>query len=275
MNIFSYSYGVMLCVSLGAISIFVSPYLPFGSIVISIILGIIVGNFLKFNKIFKKGVGFSEKYFLSLAIAFMGVNLDLLILKETGLKSIVLVIIALVITILSALILGRIFNLDKKFALLLGIGSGVCGSSAIAATQQIIQADREKVGLSVAVINFLGTIGIFLIPFIAKIFLHFTDINSGILIGNTLQAVGQVVAAGFTISNLAGQTATIIKMTRILMLLPLVLILIFIFKNNNEPVNKNIKKPSIPIFIVGFILFSLLASLNGYYFLNLSLARHK
>lgn len=266
----SYIYGIVLCISVGSIAVFLSSYIPIGAVAISIILGITVGNISKLNKIFDGGISFSEKKLLSLAIALMGVNLDFLILKDIGLKSIILVISALIVTISSSIILGKLFKFDKKFALLLGIGNGVCGSSAIAATEQIIGANEEEVGLSIAIVNFLGTIGIFLIPFIAKFILHFSDINSGLMVGNTLQAVGQVVAAGFSISDSAGQIATIIKMTRILMLLPLVFILIFIFSNKNKYKykyknrngNDKVKKPMVPLFIIGFALFSLLPNFN-------------
>ncbi len=96
-------------------------------------------------------------------------------------------------------------------------------------TEKIIGAEEEDVGLSVAIVNFLGTIGVFLLPLIAKFILHLSDINAGILIGNTLQAVGQVVASGFSINVSSGQVATIVKMTRVLMLLPITLILAFMF----------------------------------------------
>jgi len=260
MKILSYSYGIALCIAIGAVALFLSPYIPIGAVAISLILGIIIGNITKLDKKFNIGISFSEKKLLALAIAFMGVNLDFMILKDIGFKSIILVISAMFVTISSAIIFGKIFKFDKKFALLLGIGNAVCGSSAIAATEQVVGANEEEVGLSIAIVNFLGTIGIFLLPFIAKFILHFSDINSGILVGNTLQAVGQVVAGGFSISDSAGQIATIVKMTRILMLLPLVFILIFIFSDKSKSDKGKLKKPMIPMFIIGFVLFSLLSS---------------
>ena len=264
----SYTFGIMLSLSITLIAIFLSPYIPLGTVAIAIVLGIIIGNVTNLTKTLKKGITLCEKNILSLAVALMGVNLNFQILKELGGKSFLLIITALIITLGTSILLSKIFNFDKKFALLLGIGNGVCGSSAIAATEQIIGADEEAVGLSVAIVNFLGTIGIFLLPFISTKILHFSDINSGILSGNTLQAVGQVVAAGFSISDSAGQIATLIKMTRILMLFPLVVLLMFIFSTakNRETkpnsTNDNIKKPKIPLFIIGFILFSLVPTFN-------------
>jgi len=241
---------------IGIAASYLSTYIPIGAVALAIILGIVIGNFVKPSKIFNKGITFSEKHILSFAIALMGINLNFLILKNLGFKSILVIIVAMVLTISSSLLLAKIFKFDKKFALLIGIGNGICGSSAIAATEQIIGSRKEDVGLSVAIVNFLGTIGIFLLPFIATIILKFSDINAGLLIGNTLQAVGQVVASGFSISNDSGQTATIVKMTRILLLTPVIFILIFAFSKKNTAIGKS-RKISIPLFVIGFILFSL------------------
>lgn len=255
-NIKKTTYGVLLCVVVGVLALFLSSYIPIGAVAIAIILGIIIGNLAKPGNTFSKGINFSEKHILAFAIALMGVNLNFLVLEELGVKSILVIVAAMIITISSSLLFAKIFKFNKRFALLLGIGNGICGSSAIAATEQIIGSKKEDVGISVAVVNFLGTIGIFLLPFIASIILKFTDINSGMLIGNTLQAVGQVVASGFSISNISGQTATIVKMTRILLLTPVVFILIFAFSKKNK-INGEKTKISIPLFVIGFVLFSL------------------
>ncbi len=255
-NFTHYFYGIILCVAIGVVALFLSAYIPIGSVAIAIIIGILIGNLVKPGKHFAKGITFSEKHILAFAIALMGVNLNFLILKELGVKSIAVIIVAMSVTILSSLLLGKIFKFNKKFALLLGIGNGICGSSAIAATEQIIGSKEEDVGLSVAIVNFLGTLGIFILPFVATFILKLNNINSGLLIGNTLQAVGQVVASGFSISNTAGQTATIVKMTRILLLTPVIFILIFAFSGRNKS-NTATKKASVPLFVIGFVLFTL------------------
>ncbi|MCK5222910.1 MAG: putative sulfate exporter family transporter [Candidatus Aminicenantes bacterium] len=252
------SYGVVLCIIIGIAALLLSVYIHLGAITISILLGIVIGNIFKPGKRFEKGIAISEKHILSIAIALMGVNLDFFILKELGYRFILIIIAALLVTIFSSITLSGIFKFDRKFALLLGIGNGICGSSAIAATKEIIGVNEEKAGLSITVVNFLGTIGIFLLPLIDIVILKFTDINSGVLIGNTLQAVGHVVAAGFSVNELAGQTAIIVKMTRVLMLTPVVIILIFVFlrKKPEQDCGDGGKISNVPIFIIGFILFS-------------------
>ncbi|MBC8336565.1 MAG: putative sulfate exporter family transporter [Anaerolineales bacterium] len=257
-------YGVALCISIGMAALFIAGYIPIGATTIAILLGILISNSISLGEIFEKGLQVTEKQILPFAIALMGVNLNFMVLRGLGYQSILLIIAAMTVTIFSSLLLAKIFKFDTNFALLLGIGNGICGSSAIAATEEIIGAKKENVGLSIAIVNFLGTIGIFLLPIISTAILKFNHINSGMLIGNTLQAIGQVVAAGFSIGEIAGQTATIVKMGRILMLTPVVLILLFVFsKNKLTPgAERKTKKNGVPLFIIGFIFFSLIPTFD-------------
>ncbi len=156
------AYGLGLCAIIAGVAATLSPYIPTGSVVIAIILGMLIGNTLKPGNLYKPGINFSEKHILAIAIAFMGVNLNFQLLSELSYKTIALIVAAMVVTILSSISLARVFKFSEKFALLLGIGSGVCGSSAIAATEQLIGADEEEIGLSIAIVNLLGTVGIFL-----------------------------------------------------------------------------------------------------------------
>lgn len=255
--------GVSLTVLIAIITIVLSIFIPIGAVALGIIFGVLIGNIFTLNPSFFSGIRFSEKSILSLAIILMGVNLNFGIIQELGFKSIIIIFLSIVFTIFTAVILSKILRLKPKLGLLLGIGNGICGSSAIAATEQIIGADEDDVGLSVAIVNFLGTIGIFLIPFVSKIVLNFSDIHSAFLIGDTLQAVGQVVASGYSINNEVGHTATIIKMMRILMLTPVLLSLIVVFRQRRKDIKTNfVKKKSFPFFIIGFILMSSIPSFH-------------
>ena len=257
-----YLPGLVLVLILALSSALLAGFLPFGAVVIGISVGILLGNLLGIKETWQLGVNFAEKQILAWAIIFMGVKLDFNIVKDLGLKAIVIVVISIIFTISIALILGKLFKFNPRLALLLGIGNGVCGSSAIAATEKIIGADKNEVGISVTVVNFLGVIGLFLWPLLVKFVLVSNDLQSGFLIGNTLQAVGQVVAAGFSINETVGHTATIVKMMRILMLTPIVLSMLFYFSQRNKKAEVAVKKQGIPYFIIGFILMSLLPTFH-------------
>ncbi|MEA3498323.1 MAG: putative sulfate exporter family transporter [Campylobacterota bacterium] len=253
-----YTYGLILTLTVALFSIFLSNFIAIGAVAIAIILGIIVGNSIYISDKFNDGITYGEKTILSFAIALMGINLDFSILAQLGVKTLIVIVLGMIVTIFSSIIIGRFYGIDEKLSLLLGIGNGVCGSSAISATAPIIEPKKSFIGLSVAIVNLLGTIGIFLVPFIAVI-LNLSDIDAGILIGNTLQAVGQVTAGGFSISHEAGVSATTVKMGRVLLLTPLVLILIYIFHTKDTNGEKS-KRAKVPTFIIFFVLFSLVSS---------------
>lgn len=252
--------GALLCTALGGAAWALSDFLPLGAVVLAILLGALVGNVVRPGEGYQPGIRFCEKTLLAVAIALMGVNLDFTILRTLGSEGALIVIAGVPVTLLAARVIGRWMKVDPKLALLLGSGNAICGSSAIAAVNGVIDAEEKDVGLSVAIVNFLGTVGIFLLPLYAQQAMGLTDLTSGVLAGNLLQAVGQVVAAGFSISDTAGQAATLIKMSRILMLFPVILILIALRKRRAREDAENdalAKHPGVPLFIIGFACFSL------------------
>ena len=260
-SIKKYIKGLLLISLIVCISIFLSSYLYIGSISIAIISGIIINYFFNLDKSFNDGINFSEKKLLSVAIVFMGASLNLSILSAIGTKVIFIIILIIIVAIFSSLIIGKIFNLSGSLSLLIGIGNGICGSSAIAGASSIIKSKKDDVALSISVINLLGTLGIFLLPLSINTFFSGDFNNIGIIIGSTIQAVGQVTAAGFTMGNDVGELAVIIKMIRILMLGPILILLTFFYSLSDSKSSKT-KSFVIPPFIIGFTLFVIAANFN-------------
>jgi len=265
----TYIKGLLSSIAVAILASIITHFISFSTSTVAIIVGMIVGNIF-YNTFhadesgFKSGVKFAEKDLLMFAIALMGINLNFTMLANLGVKTILIIVLGMAFTIGMGLLLGKLFKLNPKLSLMIGIGNGVCGSSAIAATSGIAKVKSNDVGISIALVNLMGTIGIFLAPFLAHS-LGFTDIQAGIFTGNTLQAVGQAVAAGFSISDEAGHYATVVKMGRVLLLVPLVLILIYIVKKENQNSNEEAKltgKTGVPSFILWFIGFSIVASLG-------------
>ena len=262
-----YTYGLLASIAVAVIASIFTHFVSFSTATVAIILGMIVGNY--FYKTFhgdgskfKAGVKWAEKDLLMFAIALMGINLNFTMLANLGLQTLFIIVTGMIFTIFVGLLLGKLFKLNPKLSLMIGIGNGVCGSSAIAATSGVAKVNSNDIGISIALVNLMGTIGIFLAPALAHA-LGFTDIQAGIFTGNTLQAVGQAVAAGFSISPEAGQYATVVKMGRVLLLVPLVLILIYIAKRENANSADEVKaKVGVPSFILWFVGFSVVASLG-------------
>jgi len=265
----TYTKGLLASVAVAIVASLITHYVSFSTATVAIIIGMIVGNifFTTFHgedSGFKSGVKWAEKDLLMFAIALMGINLNFTMLANLGVKTILIIVLGMIFTIFMGVLLGKLFKLNPKLSLMIGIGNGVCGSSAIAATSGIAKVKSNDIGISIALVNLMGTIGIFLAPFLAHS-LGFTDIQAGIFTGNTLQAVGQAVAAGFSISDEAGHYATVVKMGRVLLLVPLVLILIYIAKKESLKDGEEIEgktKVGVPSFILWFVGFSVVASLG-------------
>lgn len=265
----TYQKGLLISIIVAIIATIISKYVPLNTATTAIILGMIIGNmsykmFHHKDSQYVSGVKFAEKDLLMFAIALMGINLNFTMLAGLGFQTIFIILSAMAFTIIMGIYLGKLFGLNSKLSLMLGIGNAVCGSSAIAATSGVAKVKTADIAISIVLVNLMGTVGIFLAPFIANQ-LGFDDIKGGILAGNTLQAVGQAVAAGFSISDEAGHYATVVKMGRVLMIAPIVLILIYLAKResikNNDTTEEKIKVP-FPSFILWFIGFSALASFN-------------
>jgi len=265
----TYTKGLLASIAVAIVASIFTHYISFSTATVAIILGMIVGNifYTTFHTAepgFKDGVKWAEKDLLMFAIALMGINLNFTMLANLGFKTIGIIVLGMVFTIFMGLLLGKLFKLNPKLSLMIGIGNGVCGSSAIAATSGVAKVHSNDIGISIALVNLMGTIGIFLAPFLAHL-LGFTDIQAGVFTGNTLQAVGQAVAAGFSISPEAGHYATVVKMGRVLLLVPLVLILIYIAKRESQKDGEEVEgktKVGVPSFIIWFVGFSVVASLG-------------
>jgi uncharacterized integral membrane protein (TIGR00698 family) len=258
-------YGVLLSVFLGILAKLLSSFIPgIGTVAIAIFLGILTRNLFLKNQFFNKGINLTEKKLLPIAIMFLGTELDFTTLMKLGFKSLLFISLIITITISAGYFISRFFGFDKKFGLLLGTGNAVCGSSAIAATAPILKSDDESIGLSIAASNLMGTLGIFFMPIIASI-IGFNDLQSGTLIGGTLQAVGQVVASGFSINDNVGAIATVIKMGRVLSLGIIIIALDLIMskdKIKSKGKNSKFNIIKVPYFIVGFFILSIVSSIN-------------
>ena len=265
-------YGIGLSATIAGIAYFLGEFIPLGSAVLAIVIGVIISNSITIPHKFNQGIGYSEKQILAIAIALMGLGLDFSKLYQLGLETLFLIVSGIFVTIASAIFIGKLLKSDSGLSLLLGIGNGVCGASAIGATKEILKAKESDVGISIAVVNFLGTVGMFGLPFIA-LMLGLSQEQGGVLMGNTLQAVGQAVAGGFAYGDIAGQNATIVKMGRVVMLAFIILILIVIFQSNDNDKDHTTRNRSyfftiskmwknIPLFIIAFLLLSLVATLG-------------
>ena len=259
--------GILWTVLLALAALLLSNHVSLSVTLIAIILGFMVGNLLPPFERLSRGVKWTECHVLALAVGLLGAQLNVTVLAKLGWWSVLLVVSGLLVTFLLALVIGRWLGLNRQTACLLGSGQGVCGTAAIMATQSVIKAPASTAALVVAWVNFLGFVGLFALPAILNHWFPGEAALAGHLIGNTLQSMGHVVAAGFTLDEHTGQLAVLIKMARILMLIPLLLLLIlWQRRQTHNTVDEGLPRPAlaqlVPWFIWLFLILSVVSSMQ-------------
>ncbi|OEH94332.1 YeiH family protein [Bacillus solimangrovi] len=234
--------------------------LHINSLIIAILIGMIVRNVFKLSETFLLGVQFTYKKLLRLSVVLLGFKLSILQVYEVGIRGIIIIILSVSITFIVNILIARKLKIQKETAILIGSGCSICGASAIAGTATVIDAKEKEITLSVATITIFGTIAMLSYPFIFQL-LHLSEKIYGVWAGASIHEVAQVVAAGFIVGDEAGEYATLVKLTRVLMLIPT---LFFLSMWQSKQIQQTERKHhvSVPLFVTGFIIIVLINSLQ-------------
>lgn len=226
------------------------------TLTIGIVLGIIINNALNIPKTFTSGIHFSLKKILKLGIILLGFKLNFIALASLGTSVLLGIIVYVPIVLILSILLGKLFNINRKLATLIGVGSCICGTSAIVTVSPLIGADEEEAVISVSIISFLGVIGVLTYTAISG-FSPLTNTQYGIWSGLSLQGVSHAIAAAFARGNLAGEIGTFVKMARVVMIVPVSIILSIIFQENDGNQKSKIQ---FPIYVLFFIIAGIINS---------------
>jgi uncharacterized integral membrane protein (TIGR00698 family) len=229
-----------------------------GSPVVGILLGMLLA-FWRRPAALEDGISFTSKKLLQYSIILLGLNMDLFNVFRIGRQTLILIIFTLTATFVVAYLVGKLLNLDVNTVALIGVGTAICGGSAIVATAPVIHADDEEVARSISTIFLFNVISAFSFPFLGHL-MHMSDYSFGLWSGTAVNDTSAVVAAGYTYSNTAGDLAVIVKLTRTLMIVPITLLLAYYTSHNNKKETvSNYKLTHIfPWFILGFVATSVM-----------------
>jgi uncharacterized integral membrane protein (TIGR00698 family) len=222
-------------------------------LVLALILGVVVRAFWQPPAPMEPGIDFSAKQVLEFAIVLIGFSLALGTLVHAGARLAIAVLACVTVTLLLGVGLGRLAGLPLKLAVLIGVGNAICGNSAIAAVAPVIRARKQDVASAIALTAVLGIGVVLTLPLLIPL-MSFTDPEYGVVAGLSVYAVPQVLAATFPVSATAGQIASLVKLTRVLLLGPVVAIYAVIFRERDEATgasNLTLKK-LVPWFVIGF-----------------------
>ncbi|MDR0286588.1 MAG: YeiH family protein [Clostridiales bacterium] len=270
--------GILLCLLISIPAWILGKILPIvGGPVFAIIIGIIITLLFpkltayKFKKgfTFENGVKYTSKKLLQYSIILLGFEMNFYSIVKVGGQSLFVMLFTLTAAFLTAFLMGKALKLPGNTTTLIGVGTSICGGSAIAATAPVIRANDEDVSQAISTIFLFNIIAVFIFPVLGRA-MHMGDIGFGMWAGTAINDTSSVVAAGTSWSNAAGnnvalQFATIVKLTRTLMIVPITLVLAIYTAHKRERTGGNdfnfVKV--FPWFVIFFLAAALINTFTG------------
>jgi uncharacterized integral membrane protein (TIGR00698 family) len=252
--------GIFLSVFIGAFALVLGFYTPssLNSILLALIFGILIGNVFKIPQNLDSGISFTSSKLLEISIVFLAFGINYSNFAKIGSTNFLIIAFTICAVLSLSYFLSKKFNCPGSTGILVGFGTAICGSSAIAALSPSLKKEKEDVAIAMAVVNLFGTIGMILFPIIlAKIpMLNPQDI--GALIGGTLHSVGNVAGAGFAMGKEIGDVSITIKLVRVALLTPGLIFMNFLINRKNAVSWKDHFK--LPWYLLAFIVITFIAT---------------
>lgn len=241
-----------------------------GTSISAILIGALIRHTPLYDMLDKKIIKYISSYFLKTGIVLLGFTLSLRILNEVGASVLIIIAAVIFISLMTSRLVNKGLKVNKKLSLLIGIGTSICGGSAIVAAAPIMEADDEDIAVAVTTMFIYSMLALLILPIFGTLF-NFTDSQYGILAGVAVNDTASVVAAAFDWSDAAGSIATVVKLVRTLFIVPVTIGLIY-FKysetrkrslvsgNGKIAIDWKQIKSTIPVFVVLFVLAVAFAS---------------
>ena len=257
--------GLGLIAAIVAVAFQIHNFQPaISPLALCVAFGFVIANFASWPSFATAGTALASKKLMRIGVALLGAQVSVLSLKAIGVKGVVTVVLVVTLTIFGILALSKLFKMSGELGLLIGVGFGVCGATAVAAIRPQTRATEEETSYAIALISLCGTLSIFTLPLIGHA-LGLTDQTFGSWAGAAVHDVGQVIATASVWSDDAVKSAVVIKLARVCLLAPIVLILSIRHRryltslsqtndqNSGNLTLKSSKVPLIPFFVIGFI----------------------
>jgi uncharacterized integral membrane protein (TIGR00698 family) len=257
--------GVFLAAAVSAVAVGLAPYmpkaLPLPAMVIALLIAMALHPLARYP-VFQPGLTFCAKPMLRWAVALLGMRVAVNDIVGLGAPVAVLVVVSMITTIVAGIMFAKLLKQSPFFGVLVGCGTAVCGASATLATSTILpnyEGRDTDVAFVIVGVNLLATLAMLVYPPLC-LFLGFDDRTTGIMLGGTIHDVAQVVGAGYAISDTAGNAAAIVKLSRVFMLLPVVLIMGW-YVTRLTGRNSGEARVAVPMFAVMFLVLCIINSI--------------
>ncbi len=264
--------GLLLAVTVALTARLLHGFLPHavgaavGEVIVAVLLGLTIGNAMRLSGATAPGIRFSFHTVLRTAIVLLGATFSFAQVVAIGGKALLMIVALMLLALAVAHLLGRALGIPGRLATLIGVGTAVCGNSAIVATAPVIGARDDEVSFAIATNTLFGTVAVFLYPFVGHA-LGMSDAAFGTWAGTAVNDTSQVVAAGFAYSEEAGKIATAVKLTRNALMGGVIVAMGLAYSRATTAASGAGAAPagwrkrlqqSLPFFVVGFLLLALL-----------------
>jgi uncharacterized integral membrane protein (TIGR00698 family) len=254
------SKGIVFAALIGAVSMLIAQYSPpfLNSVMWALFIGMALRNLVNILQDWESGIAFASAKMLELSIVFLAFGINYGQIAGIGLGSFIAISFSVLMVLIATFFMSKTFNCPTNTGLLVGFGTAICGSSAIAALAPSLKnGEKEDVAIAMAVVNLIGTVGMLVMPFIL-LRLMWTDAQMGFLVGASLHSVGNVAGAGFALGKEAGDIAITVKLARVALLTPGLFLMNYLSNRHSGLGEKT--KFQLPWYLIGFLLISLLLS---------------
>lgn len=253
--------GLIACLFVALSAKFIAQHYNAPAMLLCLLFGISL-NFMSRRNSTQKGIDFTAVTLLRAGIILIGARIMLSDFMALGGEMIALVFFSTISVVILGLVLAKALGLGRELGFLIGGATAICGASAALAISAILPRSKtleQNTLLSVIGVTLMGTLAMIIYPVLIGYF-NFNDQQASILIGGAIHDVSQVVGAGYSISEKAGDMAILVKLMRVFLLVPLLLIFVFgIAQPKNE--GKTLRFP-FPLFLIGFVLMMTLNSFH-------------
>ena len=254
--------GVMICITIALATTFIADHYGGPTLLYALLFGMTL-HFLTEEGRCLSGIEFSSRTILRLGVALLGVRITLEQVAGLGIGPVITVILGVTLTITVGAVLARMMGLSREMGLLTGGSVAICGASAALALSAVMprnEVQERNTILTVVGVTTLSTVAMILYPLLVNA-LNLGETEAGIMLGGTIHDVAQVVGAGYMISENTGDVSTFVKLLRVAMLVPAVMVFIFLFRNSRQQ-SETGKVPALPSFLVAFVVLVLINSMG-------------
>jgi uncharacterized integral membrane protein (TIGR00698 family) len=255
--------GLLVCVTIALATTFIADHYGGPTLLYALLFGMSL-HFLSEEGRCREGIEFAARTVLRLGVALLGARMTFEQVGELGAGPVLTVIGAVVIVIGMGALLAKALGLSRDLGLLTGGAVAICGASAALALSAVMprheHSERNTI-LTVVGVTTLSTVAMVIYPLIAGA-LELANVQAGIFLGGTIHDVAQVVGAGYMISEETGDISTLVKLVRVAMLVPAVMVFIWLFRASRQEEGDATKVPMLPSFLVGFVILVVVNSLG-------------